>query len=118
MFRELCLAWGLGPQEAAEDGWGGGTTQDTGTDVAPDRQVGSVKACVRSSKEADTAVLRLFRTQLAAVLIRSEEHISVHMPVLGLVSLPPGWGCPEDPLRLSHLSLTHWSETLLPTKKT
>lgn len=49
-------------------GWG--TTWDTGTDVAPDRQVGSVKACVRSSKEADTAVLRLFRTQLAAVLIR------------------------------------------------
>lgn len=79
-------------------GWG--TTRDT------------VNACVWSTREAEIAVLRLFETQLTAVLMGSAEHVSVHVPILNLFILPPGWGYPEN-----HLPLTQWVRANAPDKR-
>lgn len=41
----------------------------------------------------------------------------MHVPVLGLSILPPGWGCPENQLRLSRLSLTQCVRDIAPNER-
>lgn len=75
-------------------------------------RVSLVKACVWSTGEAEIAVLRLFETQLTAVLMGSLSTFSVHVPILGLFILPPGWGYPEN-----HLPLTQRVRANAPDKR-
>lgn len=99
---------GPGTSEAVEERRGGGHT-DLGTQHLTCRLGEGVCLEHRGSRSSSPQTLR---NTAHCCLDGIAEHISVHVPILGLFILPPGWGYPEN-----HLPLTQWVRANAPDKR-